>query len=90
MLNEVTESNLASILKHLYNNAPKGEQVLSIHLFGVMYGKQIKEHNLRLEEIIRISGLPTSYMTEANKGKNLSKYAKVDKEAVSKAFRIEL
>lgn len=58
----------------MYNNAPKGDAVAMIHLFGIKYADEIIHNNFSKTEIIEKSGIPESYLTELNKGVNLSKY----------------
>ena len=69
-----TINKLGSILKEMYENAPNGEQVAHIHLFGIKYGSEIQNNNIKSSEIIRASGMHSSYATEISKGIKLSKY----------------
>lgn len=59
---------LSEILKLNYANAYNGEKVVQIHLFGVKYGKIIRENNYSSKDIICESGLNDSYIAELNKG----------------------
>lgn len=70
----MTEMKLAEILKDMYENAPRGEQVAHIHLFGIKYADEINTNNLKSIDIIRRSGINKSYATELSKGIKLSKY----------------
>ena len=72
---------LANKLSDMYNNAPKGDSVAMIHLFGINYAEQIKR-NSKIE-IIHKAGLPSSYLIELSKGVKLSKYV------ISKAYPIK-
>ena len=74
---DVSENSLGKILKEMYENAPKDEQVAHIHLFGIKYGLIIKEHNFKATSIVTASGLKASYATELSKGIKLSKYVVV-------------
>jgi hypothetical protein len=65
---EHSAETLGQMLKTMYDNAEKGKQVLSIHLFGIEYGHIITANNVRVPEIVSIAGLPTSYVTEVSKG----------------------
>lgn len=67
-----TINQLGNILKEMYSNAPKKEQVTMIHLFGVKYAEDIK--NVGIREVIEQSGIRLSYRTELNKAVNLAKY----------------
>jgi 5-methylcytosine-specific restriction protein B len=70
----VTESELGRILRDMYDNAPEGEQVLNIYLFGIKYGFMIYDNNFKPIDIIRCSGLAESYATEVGKAIKLSNY----------------
>ncbi|MDD4643380.1 MAG: hypothetical protein PHG99_07790 [Erysipelotrichaceae bacterium] len=71
---EMTENQLAEILKDMYEKAPKGEQVVHIHLFGIKYADIIRENKYKVSDIIKMSGLHESYATELSKGIKLSAY----------------
>jgi hypothetical protein len=70
----MTVNELGGFLKGMYNNAPQGDQVANIHLFGVKYASIILRNNFKVSDIIKASGLKTSYATEVSKGIRLSKY----------------
>lgn len=72
--NELTIQQLGDILKSEYNNAKNKEAVVSIHIFGIRYGQLIKRKNYSLNDIIKISEINTSYLTELHKGLKLSEY----------------
>ncbi len=65
----------ASELRRMYQNALQGEQVVSIHLFGIKYAEEVERFTA--SEIVRQAGLQASYATEVNKGKNLAKYVEL-------------
>lgn len=67
-------NELAEILNKMYSNAPEGDQVANIHLFGVKYANHILKNNYKATEIVRRSGIKHSYATELSKGIKLSKY----------------
>ncbi|MGG0175806.1 HTH-like domain-containing protein [Gottfriedia acidiceleris] len=67
-------NDLAKILNEMYSNAPEGDQVAKIHLFGVKYADCILRNNYKATEIVRLSGINQSYATEVSKGIKLSKY----------------
>lgn len=75
----MTENELGKILKDMYENAPRGYQVANIHLFGVKYAEIIKNSNVKAADIIKASGIHTSYTTELSKGIKLARYV-VSKE----------
>lgn len=68
----MTVVELGQILRKMYNEAEKGMQVASIHLFGIMYAPQIIDR-FTVREILIASGLNITYVTELNKGVNTYK-----------------
>ena len=68
----MTINQLGQELKEMYTNAPKGEQVTNIYLFGIKYCKQIKE--VGVKQVIEQSGLRPSYHTELSKAIKIGKY----------------
>ena len=70
----MTLKELGSKLSEMYNEAPKGESVAMIHLFGVKYAIEINQSNYSKKDIIVQSGISTSYLTELSKGVKLAKY----------------
>lgn len=73
----MTKNELGRKLKEMYENAPVGDQVAMIHLFGVKYASIINDNNYRATDIVRLSGINKSYATEVSKGIRLAKYVKV-------------
>lgn len=67
-----TAEQLGKVLKEMYDNAPKKEQVIMIHLFGIKYHDEIK--NAGIKDVVDASGIKSTYKVEVNKGVNLSKY----------------
>lgn len=70
----MTVNELGEILKNMYENAPNGDQVANIHLFGVKYAQVILDNNYKAIEIVRASKINESYATEVSKGIKLAKY----------------
>jgi hypothetical protein len=70
----MTLNELGTKLNEMYNNAPKGNAVAMIHLFGIKYANEIKESNYSKKDIIEQSGISTSYLTELTKGVKLAEY----------------
>lgn len=68
---EFTIQELGAILREMYSNAEDRMQVASIHIFGIKYGKNIVEKELRASDIIKVSGLNESYSTELQKALNV-------------------
>ncbi|MCA6062686.1 HTH-like domain-containing protein [Thalassolituus marinus] len=71
------EKDLSDKLKEMYFNSKKGETATMVHLFGVKYAKEISECDCSPKEIARLAGIPETYGTEINKGRNLSRYVVV-------------
>jgi len=62
---------LAKILRSMYNSAEDKKKVVSIHMFGIKYGKIIRKNNYSAPSIIKASGLNESYVTELSKALNI-------------------
>ena len=71
---KMTLNELGKKLSEMYNNAPKGDSVAMIHLFGIKYANEIKHSNYSKKDIIEQSGISSSYLTEVTKGVKLAKY----------------
>ena len=56
----------------MYTNAPKGEQVTMIYLFGIKYHEEIK--NAGINNVIEQSGIRSTYHTNLSKARKLAKY----------------
>ncbi len=66
----MSEEELISKLKEMYENADNKKQVASINLFGIIYANELKNKNLKN---IALKGTgKESYYIEINKGINLS------------------
>ena len=68
----MTVHELAKILQDMYENAPNGEQVLRIYLFGIKYHKEIKE--VGVKDVIEQSGISSTYQTELSKAVKLGNH----------------
>jgi 5-methylcytosine-specific restriction protein B len=68
----MTVNELGHKLKEMYNDAPKGEQVTMIYLFGIKYHNEIKETGIK--QVIEQSGILSTYKTELSKAVKLAKY----------------
>lgn len=66
--------DLAKELKDMYFNSADGENVLSIHLFGIKYSKEIADCGISPSNLVKLAGVPETYSVEINKGRNLAKY----------------
>ena len=70
----MTIKELGLELREMYLNAPKGDAVAMIHLFGIKYADEISNFENAKNEIIQVSGISQSYITELSKGIKLAKY----------------
>lgn len=70
--------DLGLILKKMYDSAEDKQQVVSIHMFAIKYGRTILEKNYKPSEIISFSGLNESYSSEITKGINIYKYLSIN------------
>ena len=75
----MTAQEVAMCLQEMYENS-SNEKTTMIHLFGIIYAKEIKECGSTPKDILKIANMPESYQTEISKGIRLSKYVDVKKE----------
>ena len=75
MMNEI---ELAEILRHMYHNAPRGEQSTALHLFGIRYAAELSTHDVNINRMVERSGIGDSYYTEVRKGMRLAKYVELN------------
>ena len=68
------KEKLSRILNSMYNNAPDGDKVAMIHLFGIMFANEITQNGLTPASITEGAEINSSYSTEVSKGMKLSKY----------------
>ncbi len=76
----MTEKELGHKLKTMYDNAPNGEKVTMIHLFGIQCADEIKRSKYSIKGIIKASKINVSYATEVSKGVNLANYVQLKSE----------
>jgi hypothetical protein len=70
----MTLKELGEKLSEMYNNAPKGDAVALIHLFGIKYSVEIKNSRFSKKEIAKAARIHESYGTEISKGVKLANY----------------
>ena len=71
---EFTLCNLAKILKNMYEAAVDDKNmVAAIHVFGIKYGKEIKEGSFVAKDIVLQAGISESYVVELNKALKIYK-----------------
>ena len=67
---------LGEKLSDMYHNAPSGDKVAMIHLFGIKYADEINLSKISNKDIAIKANIPESYKTEISKGVKLAKYVK--------------
>jgi 5-methylcytosine-specific restriction protein B len=72
----MTLKELGDKLNEMYSNAPNGDSVAMIHLFGIKYANEILLSRFSKKDIAIAASIPESYGTEISKGVKLSKYVK--------------
>ena len=82
MTQKMSPDELGQQLKQMYDRAPYGNKTEMIHLFGVLYAKEISHQTVA---VVAAAGIPPSYVTEVHKGIRLSKYVTV-KPSVRRGF----
>jgi len=70
----MTLQELGGKLNEMYTNAPYGDSVAMIHLFGIIYAAEIEKCPFSKKDIANAAGIATSYGTEISKGVKLAKY----------------
>lgn len=67
-------NTLTTILADMYNNAPEGEAVAMIHLFGIRFAREIQGCDESIRQFAISAGISESYGTEIAKGVKLAQY----------------
>tara|TARA_R110002096_G_scaffold47911_1_gene127636 strand:+ start:374 stop:598 length:225 start_codon:yes stop_codon:yes gene_type:complete len=70
----MTLNELGQKLSNMHNNAPPGDSVAMIHLFGIKYAAEINRGGYSKKDIANSANIPESYGTEISKGVKLSEY----------------
>ena len=73
----MTKADLAQELNKMYYNAPKGEKVSMIHLFGIKFSEEIKACGYSTKKIAKVADINESYGTEIGKGVKLGHYVDI-------------
>ena len=73
----MTKHNLASELKIMYENAPKGDSTTMIRLFGIKYSEDLKNCTCSMSKIAELAEIGVNYHAEISKGIRLAKYVKM-------------
>jgi len=73
----MTKQDLASELKSMYENAPKGDSTTMIRLFGIKYSEDLKNCTCSMSEIAELAEIGVNYHAEISKGIRLAKYVRI-------------
>jgi hypothetical protein len=68
-------SDLVEELRQACAAAPKGEKVVTIHLFGIRNAERLKGTNL--QELAERAGIGASFGTELRKGVRLAEFVRL-------------
>ena len=77
----MTVGEAAAILRRMYENAPQGEKVTSIFLFGIIHADDLAALSVR--DVVREAGIRPTYYTEIRNGIKLAKYVQLKEDAES-------
>ena len=77
----MTVGEAAAILKRMYENAPRGEKVTCLFLFGIIYADDLAALSVR--DVVREAGVRPTYYTEIRRGIKLAKYVQIKGDSVS-------
>lgn len=67
--------DMLTLLKRTYEDAPRGEQVTAVLMFGIKYADLVELYGVN--RLVTESGLPFGYAPELAKAIKLSKYVKI-------------
>jgi hypothetical protein len=68
-------SDIVDALKRAIDAAPKGDKVVTIHLFGIQHADRLKGVNL--QELAERAGIGKSFGSELRKGVRLAQYVQL-------------
>ena len=71
----MTVGEAAAVLRRMYENAPQGEKVTHIFLFGIIHADDLAA--LSVNEVVREAGVRPTYYTEIRNGIKLAKYVQM-------------
>lgn len=78
----MVEAELALRLREMYDRAKRNEAACQVHLFGIIYAKELQECGCSLKDIVRRSGISMGYLSEVSKGIKLAQYVEPKKQDV--------
>ena len=77
----MTVGEAAAVLKRMYENAPHGEKVTCIFLFGIIYADDLAALSVR--DVVREAGVRPTYYTEIRRGIKLAEYVQMKGDSES-------
>ncbi len=69
------ELDLVLALREAWKDAPPGDVVVRIHLFGIRHAADLEGMNLK--DLVTAAGIPAPYSTEIRKGMRLADYVTI-------------
>ena len=77
----MTVGEAAAVLRRMYRDAPQGEKVTCLFLFGIIYADDLAA--LSVGDVVREAGVRPTYYTEIRRGIKLAKYVQLKEDAES-------
>lgn len=77
----MTEAELAAILRRMYQNAPKGEEMTTIQLFGIRYAAELYTPGVSVNSVAKIAGIG-NMKPWITGGMRLAEYVDLNDQAV--------
>ncbi len=68
-------NDMVDALKRAIAGAPKGDKVVTIHMFGIQHADRLD--GLNLQELAERAGIGKSFGTELRKGVRLAEYVQL-------------
>lgn len=75
----MTSVELGEKLRKMYESKGVNKTTM-IHLFGIIYGDEVRNAGIPAIEIVKAARMPVSYQAEVNKGISLSRYVDLKTE----------
>ena len=75
----MTVNELGGKLREMYEGKGSNKTAM-IHLFGIIYGAEMKKKGIKPIEVIKAAQMPESYATEIYKGIHLAQYVALREE----------
>lgn len=75
--------DLSRVLREAWEQAPEGDVVLRVHLFGIEHAKALE--GVSLHALVEAAGIPKPYATEIRKAIRLADYVTLTRPAPRRA-----